>query len=193
MRAGRFTNSGHLDIVTAGYHNNGVGLLLGDGHGGFHQARGSPFPAGANAFAFALDDVKRNGNLDVLSIPYERDLQDRSKLGVTVLLGDGHGGFTTMPGSPLSLAGCSGPARVAAGDLRGNGLHDIVVSCAQNDRLFFFLSRKDGSFETSTRSIPTGWGGIAVANLDGDGKDDVVVSNHDSGTITVLFSKPLSY
>ena len=189
LRAGHFTGSGHLDVVTAGYHSNAVGLLLGDGHGGFRQAPGSPFPAGGNAFAFALDDVNRDGNLDVLVIPYERDLQDRSKLGVTVLLGDGKGGFTTMPGSPLSLEGCRGPARVAAGNVRGDGLHDIVVSCAQNDRLFFFLARKDGSFETAVRTIPTGWGGLTVSDLEARGKDDVIVSNHNSGTITVLLSK----
>lgn len=184
--AGRFTTSGHLDIVTSGHNGNAIGLMLGDGRGGFHNAPGSPFPAGGGAFNFSVDDVNRDGNLDVLVIPYERDLQDRSKLGVTVLLGNGAGGFTTMPGSPLSLQGCRGPARVAAGNLRGAAFHDIVVSCAQNDKLFFFLARSDSSFETVTRGVPTGWGGLAFADLEGHGKDDLVVSNHDIGTITIL-------
>lgn len=94
-----------------------------------------------------------------------------------------------MRGSPLSLAGCDGPDRVATGDLTGSGLRDIVVSCALNDKVFFFLAAKDGSFSYSSRSVPTGWGGIAVGDLDGDGKAEVVVSNSNSGTVTILFSK----
>jgi FG-GAP-like repeat len=186
--AGEFTKDGHLDIVTNGHHGNAVGLLLGDGKGGFRRAPGSPFPAGANSWAFAIDDINRDGKLDVLTIPYQPDLRDATQLGVTVLLGDGKGGFTTMPGSPLSLAGCRGPDRVSSGDLSGNGLRDIVVSCAQNDTVFFFLAAKNGSFSVSRRSVPTGWGGIAVGHLEA-GKDDLVVANHDLGTITILRSK----
>lgn len=189
VRAGRFTESGHLDIVTSGHNSNAIGLMLGDGRGGFHNAPGSPFLAGGNAFNFAVDDVNRDGHLDVLAIPYERDLQDRGKFGVTVLLGNGKGAFSIMPGLPLSLEGCRGPGRVAAGNLRGNKFHDIVVSCAQNDKLFFFLARDDGSFEKVTRDIATGWGGLALADLERRGKDDLVVSNHDSGTITILRAK----
>jgi hypothetical protein len=189
VRAGDFTHDGHLDIVTNGHHSNAVGLLLGDGNGGFRRAPGSPFPAGANSWAFTIDDINSDGNLDVLTIPYEPDLQDPTKLGVTVLLGDGKGGFTTMRGSPLSLAGCRGPGRIATGDLTGSGLRDIVVSCAENDKVFFFLAAKDGSFSASRRSVPTGWGGIAVGDLNGDGNADVVISNNNSGTITILFSK----
>jgi hypothetical protein len=200
VRAADFNKDGHLDVVTSGHSaggsekttsmgGNAVGLMLGDGKGGFRRAPGSPFVAGENAFAFTIDDINGDGNPDVATIPYERDLRDPKQLGVTVLLGDGKGGFTTMRGSPLSLAGCHGPARVATGNLTGNGRRDIVVSCAQNDKVFFFLAAKDGSFSTSSRSVPTGWGGLAIGDLDGDRKDDVVVANHDSGTITILLSK----
>ncbi len=199
VRAADFNKDGHLDVVTSGHNagnekippigGNAIGLMLGDGKGGFRRAPGSPFPAGGNAFAFTIDDINRDGNPDVLTIPYERDLQDPKQLGVTVLLGDGKGGFSTMRGSPLSLAGCRGPARVAAGNLTGNGLRDIVVSCAQNDKLFFFLAAKDGSFSISSRGVPTGWGGLVIGDLDGNSKDDIVVANHHSGTITVLLSK----
>lgn len=191
--AADFNKDGHLDIVTVDQNANVVGLLLGDGKGGFEKAPGSPFAAGDTPWMFAVGDVNADGNPDVAIIPYERDLRDPKQLGVRVLLGDGKGGSTMMPGSPFSLAGCRGPSRVAIGNITGNTdenrLRDMVVLCAQNDRLFFFMGRKDSRFDVFTRSMPTGWGGLALADLVGKGKDDVVVSNNNTGTITILLSK----
>ena len=187
--AADFNKDGKLDLVTVNQTSGTVGLLLGEGKGGFVKAAGSPFPASDTPWMFAVGDVNGDGNPDVAVIPYERDMKDPKKLGVTVLLGDGKGGLTTMPGSPFSLAGCSGPSRVAIGDIRGNGLYDMVVSCAQNDRLIFFMGTKNGTFDVFSRSVPTGWGSVTLADLTGNGKDDVVASNNAMGTITILLSK----
>lgn len=191
VRAADFNNDGHLDVVTASQDTNTIGLLLGDGKGGFRKAPGSPFPAGSTPWMFAIGDVNGDGNPDVVVIPSEQHIRDASKLGVTILLGDGKGGLTTMLGSPFSLAGCEGPDGIAVGDIRGSALHDIVVSCAQNDKLFFLLRTKDGTFNVFSRSVPTGWGwpGLALADLTGNGKDDVIVSNNTQGTITILRSQ----
>jgi hypothetical protein len=111
-------------------------------------------------------------------------------------LGDGKGGFTTMRGSPFSLASCQGPSQVVVGDLNGDGLRDIVVSCAQNNKLMLLMANKDGGFQTSSVDVQTGWSGMAVGDLNGDKKDDIVASNNPtnhpeshSGTITILLSK----
>lgn len=189
VRTADFNKDGNLDIVTVNQSGNGVGLLLGDGKGGFVKAPGSPFPAGDTPWMFAVGDVNGDGNPDVAVIPYERDIRDLKQLGVRVLLGDGKGGLRTMPGSPFSLAGCRGPSRIAIGDIRGNGIRDMVVSCAENDKLFFLMGTKSGTFDTFSRSIPTGWGGLALADLTCNGKDDVIVSNAGADTITILFGK----
>lgn len=189
VRAADFNHDGHLDIVTTSQRDNAVGLMLGDGRGGFRRAPGSPFPAGLETWSFSVDDINRDGNPDVLVFPYQRDIPDPSKLGVTVLLGDGKGGFTTMPGSPLSLAGCQGPDKVRSGDIFGDGLQDIVVSCAQNDKLFLFRQLKDHTFRASTLDVPTDWSGLAVGALDSSGKDAIVISNNDRASITVFFAR----
>lgn len=189
VAAADFNNDGKLDVVTVDQSSGVVGLLLGNGKGGFRKAPGSPFLAGDTPWMFTVGDVNGDGNADVAVIPYERDLRDRKQLGVTILLGDGKGGLRSMPGSPLSLVGCRGPSRVAIGDIMGSGRHDIAVSCAQNNRLFLFMGTKNGTFEVFSLSVVTGWGGVALANLTGNGKDDVVVANAAAGTITILFSR----
>ncbi len=189
LRSADFNKDGKPDVVTTDLDINAVTILLGDGKGGFHEAPGSPFFAGVFPWGVAIDDLNGDGNLDLVVIPYDRDIQDPKQLGVTVLLGDGKGGFTTMRGSPFSLAGCKGPDRVATGDISGDGLRDIVVSCGQNDKIILMLGTKDGTFRISSRDVQTGWSGLAVGDLDGDGKDDIVVSNNSAGTLTILFSK----
>jgi hypothetical protein len=188
LRSADFNKDGKPDVVTTDMDINAVSILLGDGQGGLHEAPGSPFAAGVVPWAVAIDDMNADGNLDLVILPYDRDVTDPKQLGVTVLLGDGKGAFTKMRGSPFSLAGCRGPDRVVTGDLNGDGSRDIVVSCAQNNKLMLYQGSKDGTFQVSTREVQTGWSGLALADLNGDGKDDIVVSNHEAGAITILFS-----
>lgn len=181
---------GKPDVVTTNLDGNNVTILLNDGRGGFKEAPGSPFAAGVFPWAVAIDDLNKDGNLDLAVLPYDRDITDPKQIGATVLLGNGKGGFAMMRGSPFSLAGCRGPDRIAAADLDGDGHRDIVVSCAQSNNLVLFLGSENGSFQSSTWPLKDiGWSGLAVGDLNGDGKDDIVVSNNASGTITVLLSK----
>jgi len=190
LRSADFNKDGRPDVVTTDLDENAVSILLNDGRGQFRDAPGSPFPAGGAPWALAIDDLNKDSNPDLAVIPYDRDLHNAGELGVTVLLGDGKGGFRKMPGSPFSLDGCTGPDRVATGDVNGDGLRDIVVTCAQNDTAMIFFGTSGGSFRRVVVSVPTGWSGLAVADLDGDGKDDIIVSNNHGSNITILRYRP---
>ena len=67
----------------------------------------------------ALGDVNGDGNLDLVVT----NLSDNT---VTVLLGNGAGGFTSAAGSPFSVG--ASPISVALGDVNGDGTLDLIVA-----------------------------------------------------------------
>jgi hypothetical protein len=197
LRSADFNGDGKPDVVTTDLDQNAVTILLGDGKGGLNEAAGSPFPAGDAPWSVAIGDINGDGKLDLATIPYEPEVKDPKDFGVTVLLGDGKGGFTKMRGSPLSLAGCRGPDTVAIGDVNGDGLTDIVASCAENHRVMLYTGVKGGGFQISMLDVQTGWSDMEVADVLGDGRKEIIVSNgaldNDPkgrpGTITIFFRK----
>ena len=189
LRTADFNGDGKPDVVTTDLDQNAVTIQLGDGRGGFTEAPGSPVPAGGAPWAVAIDDLNHDGALDLAVIPYDKSLKSAAELGLTVLLGDGHGRFSRMAGSPFSLTGCQGPDRVVTGDVNADGRRDVIVSCAESDAIVLFVALPAGGYRAVARKIETGWSGLAVADFNGDGRDDLVVSNQKAGTITVLLAR----
>ena len=189
LRSADFNGDSRPDVVTTNLDDDTVTILLSDGKGGFAAAAGSPFSAGAKPWEVAIGDFDRDGKFDLAIIPYERDVPGAEQVAVTVLRGDGKGGFSSLHSPRLPLEGCHGPNSIASGDVNGDGFPDIVVHCAESQSLAIFLGGAGLHFTRTNEPAGAGWGGAAVADLNGDGKADIVVANHDNGTITVYLSK----
>jgi hypothetical protein len=187
LRSADFNHDGLPDVVTTNLDDGTVTILLGDGEGGFRNAPGSPFQAGAKPWQVFVDDVDGDGNADLVIIPYQRDIAGVFEDAVTVLLGDGKGAFRPMPGSPLPLGNCRGANSVAAGDLRGNGKHAIVVACAESRNLMLFERGADGRFASTSIPAKGGWGAVAMARLTRDRSSELITADPDDGTITIYF------
>ena len=196
-----FNHDGAPDIVmpdtAIGHWNaNTVSILLGDGRCGFHGAPGSPFPGGAVPWSVAVGDLNHDGNPDLVVVPYGPQVQNPEQIAATVLLGDGKGGFHPMPGSPLALPGCKSPRRVAIGDVTANGIQDFVVTCMNSETVLLFLGSKAEGYQVSPLNIPDGKTdgavaerGVTIADLTGDGRNDIILTNGSAGTITLLVPK----
>lgn len=189
LRAADVNADGIDDIVTTNTEGNNATVLLADGKKNFHEVAGSPFPCGDNPFGIAIGDVNADGKADLAIINSPGSMgEGKGKNGLTVLLNDGAGKFTTMSGSPYESGKI--PNRVAIGDVNGDRVNDIVTSDNDSDKIYLFLMSRN-SMVSSQSEITVGSHpkGIAIADLDANGKDDIVVCNNLDNDISVILSR----
>ena len=86
---------------------------------GLSLATLTPAAAGTTPNAVAVGDFDRDGRMDVA-------VANSGSNEVSILLGDGAGGFTAGPNSPIAT-GATSPIDIAAGDLDRDGILDLVV------------------------------------------------------------------
>jgi len=189
VRVADVNGDGTPDIITTNLEGDNVTILLSDGRGGFTPSSGSPFPCGDSPFNFAVGDVNGDGKPDLAIVNSPSSTSDRQgKDGLTVLLGDGAGGFTMLAGSPFPTGRI--PNRVAIGDVNGDGVNDIAVSSPDGNNITLFLMSNECRV-LSQDTIPLSGKpkGLAIHDLNGDGKADIVVTNSGDNAVTVLLSK----
>ena len=117
--AADFNSDGFLDLAVANASSNNVTLLLGNGSGRFVVSPSGPFSTGKQPFAMATGDFNGDNFPDLAVANY-------SDSTVSVLLGNGAGGFTAGPGSPFAVSG--NPRALAVGDFSLHGLPDLAVA-----------------------------------------------------------------
>ena len=170
---------GACDFISNG--PGAVGVLLGDGRGGF--GGGVTYASGGYlAGQPAVADVNGDGIPDVLVTNACVDFNCASEGSVAVLLGNGDG---TLKPAVIYDAGGFYPTSVAVADINGDGKPDVaVVSYNLNNQtgtLAVLFGNGDGTFKAPVIYGPIGFGtpsGLAVRDLNGDGIPDVVVANN---------------
>jgi hypothetical protein len=167
-------------VATGSSTAGSVGVRLGVGDGTF-GAEATYSSGGLSPLALAVADLNGDGKADVVVSNQWADDTDTNS-NVSVLLNDGTGKFPT---AISNLTGGFYPDSIAIADVNGDGKPDLVVanSSVGSDgglgNVGVLLGNGDGTFGTAI-AYPSGAYGaaaVAVADVRGDGKLDVVVAN----------------
>ena len=185
---GDVNNDGWLDIVATATAtgpsrreqlpmSRALTLLLSDGKGGLspHQL---PLRTGEPWFA-AIADLNRDNRADIVATHHDQS-------ALTVMIGDGRGGFTEANGSPFDFGASLFQLIVA--DVDRDATMDVVATSGNS--IHVLLSDGRGAFKPPA-SIPVGPGAwrIAAADLNADGAIDVVTTNSEGNSLSVLLGK----
>lgn len=171
---------GDQDILAG--HADGLRVFFQTAPGEFET---SPSTFGSASLDVVAADLDGDGDQDVVSANGRGNKLE-------IFFQEAPGRFAT---SALQLGGpgvTDSPHSVAAADLDGDGDLDLVSANGGGNTLTVFFQRSPGAFETTPFTL----GGpgvtdapvsVAVADLDGDGDQDLVSANYVGDDLTVFF------
>ena len=189
--AGDVNTDGWLDIVATATAtgplrsqqlplSRALTLLLSDGKGGF-SPRQLPIRTGEPWFA-AIADLNRDGKADIVATHHDQS-------ALTVMIGDGRGGFTEANGSPFDFGASLFHLIVA--DVDRDATMDVVATSGDSVRVLRNDGRGGFKQAGSIQVGPGAWR-IAAADLNGDGAVDVVTSNSEGNSLSVLLGRSVN-
>jgi hypothetical protein len=176
--AADFNGDGALDLAATVNDAGTVAILLNNGDGTF-QAPVS-YAASNGPYSLAVGDFNGDGNADLAVtncevVPNGNPINCGAGNGsgtVSVLLGNGDGTFQTATSYTAGVT----PYAIAAAALRSGGNIDLLVTDISNGSLLVLPGKGDGTFQSPVSYPGDGGTYLTVADFNGDGKLDALVS-----------------
>jgi hypothetical protein len=179
-----FNSDGKMDLVVLCSAASAYYFIPGNGDGTFS---GSKYPyntLGNLPVAILSRDFNGDGNLDLAVV-------NSGSNRVSIFLGYGTGLFVPAPNSPYPVG--LFPVGIAAGDINGDGLVDLVIPNQGSGTVTVLLGKGGGLFSPATGSplLLSGFPEfVALNDVNSDGRADLVVTTTttmtDPGRILTL-------
>ena len=181
ITAADIDGNGSLDLVTANRDGDSISVLRNDGPAGFTVETIST-GASSEPRSVALGDLDGNGTLDMVVALHD------SRAVATLLNTRGVFGNAVN----TAVADDERPEGVAIADINNDGFLDVLVTVGDSDIsgnfVGVFSGNGTGVLRNSRLYSTNGLNSsrIASADFDIDGFDDVVVTNEDGATLSLL-------
>jgi hypothetical protein len=173
------------DIAVANGASDDLSILVGDGDGGFEPA-GPRIPLTNGPWYISIGDLDKDRRLDLVVAHVGFGETGVPSRDVSILLGDGAGGFAHAPGSPISVGRV--PYGVEIADFNRDHKPDLAIANQFENFVSILLGDGTGRFQPapgSPISVGAGPSWLVAAELDGDRNVDLAIAVA-SGTIPIL-------
>ncbi len=180
VAAADFDGDGDVDLAAVNTFGNTISVLLNAGDGTF--APKVDYETGSGPASLVAADLNGDGTVDVAVANHESE-------SVTIFVNAG-GGILTATTRPTARF----PSRIAAADIDGDGRTDLITASdtgiSGGHVASVLFNRGAGASSLGEHvdvQIGEGPGPMAIGEVDGDGKPDLVVPS--SGAVTVLLNR----
>jgi uncharacterized protein YjdB len=189
---GDIDKDGKADLAVANFYSNSVSVYRNIGNVGSITtssfAAKVDYTTGNHPYCVALGDIDGDAKLDMV-------IANQASSTISLYRNTATSGSITTGSfaSKVDFTTGANPYHVAVGDLDGDGKADVaVVNNTANTVSVFRNTATSGSITSSSLSskidFTTGTSpySVAIGDIDGDGKADLVIANSGVSSITVL-------
>lgn len=183
LLVGDINGDGNRDVVVAVTGNSSnprraVSVALGTGSGTLGTYQETELGVTSDPIGLALGDLDGDGHVDLVSA---------SAYTLVTTRGRGDGTFDTP--KHYMLAGTTRYPSVEVADINNDGKPDVAVTQAFTKSVGVFLNRGDGSLANGTFYPVEDAMFVTTFDLDKNGRLDLLVSNRQAGTVSVLLQE----
>lgn len=138
--------------------------------------------------AIVAEDVDHRNGPDIVSVQTNGVLN--------VLYNDGEGRLQNSYQNNSAMSANPSISYIQSADLNGDGFRDVVACDTRNSAFLIFLNKADGTFQDAI-SVAVGsengarlaGGALAVSDVNGDGRPDVITISRAANPDSTLFSQ----
>ena len=185
LATGDINGDGHPDLIAGNTSSANLSVLLNDGTGQFRATQN--VPVGNTPYGVAVADVNGDGKLDLT-------VSDFGQPSVTILLNTTVTGATTATFNRTDVTTKNFTFGAAVGDVDGDGKPDVVVTNYYSGSVSVLLNRTAVGATSPTFApeqvflVGKSPYAVAMGDLNGDGKLDLIVANQQSNSASILLN-----